>query len=114
MSLCESAFIQMSDDHVTAILTREKALEIIKANGLEKVELTSFYNAGTLHFTLSLKHGWAWDTEMIRRELSRFNIPLIRDELEFYASTVDSYPLFVLKKGFDKAICVSPAEFQEV
>ena len=113
MSLCLESFIRISEDRVTAILTREKALEIIKANGLEKVELTSFYNAGTLHFTLSLKHGWAWDTEMIRRELSRFNIPLIRDELEFYASTVDSYPLFVLKKDWDKAVCVAPTEFKE-
>lgn len=112
MNLCLESFIRISSDRVTAILTREKALEIIKANGLEKVELWS-YGEGALFFGLSPNHTWAWATQMIRRELSRFKIPLIRDELEFYASTVDSYPLFVLKKDWDKAVCVSPTEFKE-
>jgi hypothetical protein len=113
MPLCLEAFIRISDDKATGILTRDKALEIIKANTLEKVELTSFNYAGDVCFTLSLKHTWAWHTDLIRRELSRFHIPLVREDLEFYASTVDSYPLFVLKKGWDKAVCVSPTEFRE-
>ena len=112
MSFTESAFIRMSDDHVTGILTREKALEVIEERGLEKVKLESF-RSGTLYFTLGLHYSWAWEESKIRRELSRFKIPLVREELEFYASTVDSYPLFVLKEGWDKAVCVAPIKFRE-
>ena len=107
-------FIWMAEDQITGLLTREKALEIIRATSLEKVELGSFRSGETLYFTLGLKYMWAWDSNMIDRELKKFDIPTIRDELEFYGSTVDSFPLFVLKKGWDKAVCVSPTEFEEV
>jgi hypothetical protein len=105
-----SDFLFKSEDGYTAILTREQALKIIKAMGLEKVELTCI-RYGTLYFALSHMHEWCWDTTLIERELNKFSIPLIRKELEFYVSTVDSYPLFILKEGWDKAVCVAPHEF---
>jgi len=114
MTLCkESEFISLSDDRVTGVLSRDKALEIIKNKKLTRVKLGSFNSAGILYFTLSLPYEWAWNTEMIRRELNSFGIALIRDELQFYTATIGPYPLFILKQGFDKAICVSPTLFEE-
>lgn len=119
-------FIRLADDRFTGVLTRENALKIIEEKNLEKVQLGSFRSDGVMYFTLEFGHLclWAWSVDLIRRELKELDyplkkmgawtLPLILKDLEFYASTVDSYPLFVLKKGFDKAICVSPTNFEIV
>lgn len=115
MSLSKSDFLYYSEDHSIAILHRDKAREIIKAKNLEKLDnLWSIRRGpGDLHLTINPLYPWSWSMKQIGNELKKFNIPFVREELEFFGSDVDSYPLFVLKEGFDKAIIIAPTEWKE-
>ena len=104
-------FLDLSADRCVAILTREKALEIIKEKGLEKAELWGLRMGGELCYSLGVNYSWSWPYKKIQKGLRRIGVAFIKDELEFYATDIDPFPLFVLKNGVDKAVCVSPAVF---
>ena len=114
MLLSEDVFLSIAKDRTAGVLPREKALGFIKERGLLKVTLGSFYHEDKLYLTLGHQNSWAWDTTLISRELNPYNICLNLKKLEFYAVVAKSFPLFILKEGWGRAVVVCPTEFEEI
>lgn len=106
-------FLSISKEREAAIVFREEALQFIKENGLMKVTLGSFYSGTRLYLTLGHQHDWAWDTTLIRSEFNQYNICFELEKLQFYAAPNESFPLFVLKEGWGRAVIVCPTTFKQ-
>ncbi len=106
-------FLRMNETHTAGVVPRDEALQVIKDRGLVKVTLGSFREGSTLYFMLDHLKPWAWDTELMSRELHPYNICLSREDLEFHAILTKSFPLLILKRGWGNAVVVAPTEFKK-
>lgn len=100
-------FEKVLENGAVAILKRETALELIREKHLEKLELMAFHWDG-LVVGLGLDFEWAWDVELIQKFLNENGVRLVREELEFYGLESKPFPIFILKDGWNKALCVAP------
>jgi len=105
-------FIEYAEDRCSGLMLRETAERIIREHKLKEVKLfyLNDYEEGSLSLNRSIiaEYPWSWDVALIRRELDKDNIPLIRENLRFFTTKTEPYPLIILKDGWPKAAVVAP------